>query len=143
MFLHLFWFRSWNTDFYEIIEYSNSFIEKTERSSTDLFGRNYNNAENFGETSDETIFFQQVGFIINTKKLGLKQAHKIGFLGLIIDAVKMTLNHTEKKFINIAGKCQDLLSNVDVRIEKKWFYFFYHFSEILSFQYKFNMNIVY
>lgn len=65
-----------------------------------------------------------MGFIINIKKLGLKPAPKIAFLGLIIDAVKMIFIQTEEKFTKITGQCQDLLSNVDVRIEKKWHYFF-------------------
>ena len=84
-----------------------------------------------------------MGFIINIKKLGLKPAPKIAFLGLIIDAVKMIFIQTEEKFTKITGQCQDLLSNVDVRIEKKWFYFFYYYLEMFPFQYKFNMDIVY
>lgn len=118
-------------------------IEKTENSSTDFFGRNYNNGENFGANSDEIFRLLHVGFIINIKKLGLKPAPKIAFLGLIIDAVKMIFIQTEEKFTKITGQCQDLLSNVDVRIEKKWFYFFYYYLEMFSFQYKFNMDIVY
>ena len=59
---------------------------------------------------DTVIYLLQIlGFIINIKKSILHPCHKIEFLGMEIDSIKMTFSLTPEKVQKVVKTCQNLL----------------------------------
>ena len=77
-----------------------------------------------GKTLEETILsrdtviylLQNLGFVINLKKLVLHPTQGIEFLGIIIDSVEMTVSLPQENVELISKRCQDILSMHDVSI---------------------------
>ena len=77
-----------------------------------------------GHTIDETLMardtvillLQQLGFVLNLKKLVLTPTQRIEFLGVTVDSLIMSLSLPEKKVSKVQKQWRELLQKTQVLI---------------------------
>ena len=100
--LLIFWPGSSPSDFHKTSEDSNCLIKEDQCKNKNISGRHAINGpnveRNFGSKIDIDFSLQNLGFVVNIKKLQLTPVKELELLGLVTNSVNMTLALLQESF---------------------------------------------